>query len=316
MEERFTKGSSKPPTFSVGICAAGSSPSLASLASGIIEESASIPQRLEEIVVVASGCPPGTLAPLRRLSASDRRVLLIEEAQRNGKASAVNRIAREVRSDYLVFVNSDAVPDRGSIGALLDVLSQDSRVGAVSAAPYIEVGDGPTASLLTLMWAVHNTTSLRLNHDGTSNHASDELMAVRRDALAELPPGTVNDGAYIAGTARRLGFSIRFLESARVRIDAPKRLPDIIGQRRRIIFGHFKVFAGTGELPRNVESLLVTSPGLSLGLLFVTLARSPKLLLSLPVALVSELTSTVLALFDLSRKTQRHVVWGRYAGAS
>jgi cellulose synthase/poly-beta-1,6-N-acetylglucosamine synthase-like glycosyltransferase len=134
--------------------------------------------------------------------------------------------------------------------------------------------------------------------------------------LAELPPGTVNDGAYIAGTARRLGYSIRYLESARVRIDAPKRLPDVIGQRRRIVFGHFKVFEGTGALPRNVESLLVTSPILSLRLLFGTLARDPRLLLALPVALVSELSSTVLALADLARKTRRHEVWSRYVGAS
>ena len=45
---------------------------------------------ITELFVVASGCSDGTVPIVRDIASRDRRVRLIEEPERNGKASAIN----------------------------------------------------------------------------------------------------------------------------------------------------------------------------------------------------------------------------------
>jgi hypothetical protein len=303
-------------TFAIGICATGRSPGLAGLTRALLREAEGMSRPLTGITIVASECPADTLSPLRAVAASDARVRLVIQEVRRGKADAVNQIARMSEADFLVFVNSDASPEPGSLSRLVEVIYGDPRVGVVSAAPTLERRSGATAALLRLMWSVHNATLLRLNHEGRSNHSSDEMMAVRSEALSELPPGTVNDGAFIAGFAHRKGYSIRFLESARVRIDVPRNITGLFGQLRRIIFGHVQVMGQTGEAPRTAGSILFLSPLTSLRLIVGVIAREPGLALALPLAALTGLLVTPAALVDVARSSTNHGVWRRFEGAS
>jgi len=145
-----------------------------------------------------------------------------------------------------------------------------------------------------------------------SNHGSDEMMAVRMGLLQKLPEGLVNDGAYIAGRARLRGYSIKFCSEASVQIDVPNRIVDLIRQRRRIIFGHFQVWRLTGRSPKTVESLFLLTPKFSMSLVVRNVARSPKLIKILPLALVSEGLSIILGMKDAVASTKKHGVWERY----
>ena len=78
--------------FSVGICVSDSASNLGRLMSVIEGESFPEGHSLEKVIIVASGCDTATLAFLRNLSDSDRRVALIEEPRRYGKAAAINKI--------------------------------------------------------------------------------------------------------------------------------------------------------------------------------------------------------------------------------
>ncbi len=296
---------------SIGICATGRSENLPLVLSVIDSERfhSSVVQR---IIVVASGCPEYTLFELRRVALRDKRLMVIEEPARYGKGEAVNRIIENAIGKFLVLVNSDATPERGAISKLIDLIESDDRIGVVSASPFFEHGKGSLSDILELMWTLHNDSSLRLNHEGMNNHASDELMVVKSKALKKLPAGVVNDGAYIAGTAFLNGFLIRFSDISRVRIDVPRRLTDLIQQRRRIIFGHFQVWAWLGQSPRTVELMLFSSPTLSLGLLIKRLARSSRLLRILPVALMCETIAFLFAVKDIMTSTRQHAVWRRF----
>ena len=278
-------------------------------------ESENFPEeyQLVKIVIVASGCSEVSLKPVRDLAKVDSRIILIEERTRRGKASAINTILQYAIGNYLIFINSDATPGAGSICTLLRSIDQDGgQIGVASARPSFHLRDGMTSLLEELMWSVHNECSLRLNHMNLSNHGSDEMMAVRMGLLQKLPEGLVNDGAYIAGRARLRGYSIKFCSEASVQIDVPNRIVDLIRQRRRIIFGHFQVWRLTGRSPKTVESLFLLTPKFSMSLVVRNVARSPKLIKILPLALVSEGLSIILGMKDAVASTKKHGVWERY----
>jgi glycosyltransferase involved in cell wall biosynthesis len=305
------KASSVQSAFSIGICASDRSEKLPLLLR-VLESEQFNKNGMRRIIIVASGCSVTTLARLREIANRDRRVQLIEEPVRLGKSEALNRIIENRIGDFLVLVNSDAIPEDDAINTLIEAIERNPRVGVVSASPFFEPSKGVVSGILDLMWTLHNDWSLRLNHAGLNNHASDELMVVSSRALSKLPRGVINDGAYIAGTAFLKGFMIKFSEEARVQIDVPDRLTDLIQQRRRILFGHFQVWKWLGQSPRTPELMLLTAPTLTLGLLIRRIAESPRLLRVLPIALISESVALFLAVKDSITSTKRHTVWRRY----
>jgi cellulose synthase/poly-beta-1,6-N-acetylglucosamine synthase-like glycosyltransferase len=307
---RGSDTSSPTSTYSVGICASDSSPELARLVRAVLSEEPR-GSRLTKLILVASGCPESTLAPVRQLAEADSRLTLIVEPSRTGKVSAVNRIISASQGDFLVLTNSDATPLRGSIPALIEAIESDRRIGSISALPVFKKESGLTGEILWLVWSSHNISSLKLNHARLSNHNSDELMVVRRCLMSHLPADVVNDGAYIGGLLHKKGYMVNISESARVEIDVPEDVRGLIRQRRRIIYGHVQVWKRLGSPPRTVESLLLTRPGTALDVLRSAMRLRPKSLLVLPVAAVIEMMAFLLSVVDRLTPGSKHVVWRR-----
>jgi cellulose synthase/poly-beta-1,6-N-acetylglucosamine synthase-like glycosyltransferase len=299
--------------FSIGVCAADHAAKLKELLDIINQERFPAGFVLKSIIVVGSGLDPEVSAVLRILAQRNDKLILVEEPIRRGKAEAINRILEEYRGDFLVLVNSDAQPERGAIAYLLSTIAGNRNVGMVSASPALENPPGITGAVLRLMWSVHNECLLALNDRGNNNHCCDELIVLRSRAIRKLPRDTVNDGAFLAGSAYREGYSIQFCQGAHVQIDVPRRISDLLKQRRRILYGHAQIVRSVGQTPRTLESMIFISPKLGLSILVRTLARSPRLVLALPVAVVSELISVMGAVFDSVTSTKNHVPWDRVA---
>ncbi|HEV2226087.1 MAG TPA: glycosyltransferase [Nitrososphaerales archaeon] len=298
--------------FTIGICASDSAKRLPSLVSFLIEEDYGPNFTLQRIAIVASGCPESVLIPVRQEADSEPRISLVTEPERRGKAEAINRIMENSIGSYLVMLNADAFPTKGSIRGLLEVASSPN-VGAVSAKPVFDEGNSLLGHALALMWSAHSLMSLRLNHAGLSNHACDELIVVRRNMMSRLPANLVNDGAYIGGLARAQGLKVKFSTAAEVKISVPKQPMDLIRQRRRITFGHVQVWKKLGRPPRTIESMLFTNPLMSLKTIIGILTGRPRLILAVPLVLVSESAAILMGIFDANRSTEQHTVWRRNA---
>jgi cellulose synthase/poly-beta-1,6-N-acetylglucosamine synthase-like glycosyltransferase len=296
--------------FTLGICASDGSRDLPSLVSFLLAEDYGPRYSLDQVLLVASGCPEATLGPIRRMAASNPELKIIEEPVRKGKAEAINRILKDSTGEFVVMVNSDAFPSASAIRNLL-ALADQPEVGIASAQPVFEEGRGLLQESLMLMWSAHNLISLELNHAGISNHACDELMAVRRSVVSSLPDGLVNDGAYMGGLAKAKGLKVKFSTDAMVRIAVPQRPIELIRQRRRIIFGHIQVWKELGKPPKTIESLLLTRPRVSLRALVRTLSKNPRLIPSFAVLLAAETISVGVGVIDAIRSTKTHAVWRR-----
>lgn len=298
--------------FTVGICATGPTPHLGPLVDSIIAEAHSSGVPMRKLIIVVSGCPPSVLAAARERQARDSRVHLVVEETRHGKAEAINRIIGMAEGEFLLFVNSDARPETGAMTRLISSAVADDRIGAVSAMPVPEDRTGLAPLVVDLMWSAHNDCSVALNHMNLSNHSCDEFVLFRYSAIETLPADLINDGAFLAIGARRKGYTIKVSPLARVHIQTPRKISDLVTQRRRIIFGHRQVWQKTGSPPRTVESMLLLSPYTGSKILVATLAKKPRLVLALPIAIVSELTASILSLIDGIRSSKRHIVWKRF----
>lgn len=298
-------------TYTVGICATGRPPRLQRLLATILDSE--MPGfALRKVVLVASECSEETLTVARKAADGDWRIKLIEHERRTGKADAINEVFREAEGDFLVYVNADALVGPGSIPALLKGIEQDTGAGFVSGMPVFQRPQGLISDVLDVMWTSHNLLSSDPNQRRRSNHGTDELMAIRCELLPELPHGVVNDGAYIAGRIREMGYRVGFEPKAVVEIDVPRRMVDLIRQRRRILFGHLQVKRLLGKAPRTVETMMFFSPVQSAKIVIRMLAGRPSLVPFIPVAAVGELMALSGALWDNFVSSASHAVWKRY----
>jgi biofilm PGA synthesis N-glycosyltransferase PgaC len=267
---------------------------------------------LKKVVLVASDCSEETLRIARKAAARDQRMKLIEHERRTGKADAINEVFRETVGDFLVYVNADALVGAGSILALLKSIEEDEGAGFMSGKPVFEKPGGLMSDVLDVMWTSHNLLSSDANQRQQSNHGTDELMVIRSELLPELPHGVVNDGAYIAGRISERGFRVGFQPEAVVQIDVPRKMVDLIRQRRRILFGHIQVKRLVGKAPRTVETMMFFSPMQSAKIVIRMLADRPKRALVLPIATLGELIALSGALWDTFVSSAAHAVWERY----
>lgn len=306
----FSEGSG-PYTFTVGICATGHPPALAPLLEAVFA-SDTPGFVLKKVVLVASECSQETLKTARDFARREVRLKLIEHATRTGKADAINEVFRETVGDYLVYVNADARIENDAIPVLLSTIEKDEGAGIVSGKPVFTTQRGMVSDILDVMWSSFNFLSSDPNQRRQRNHGTDELMVIRSQLLPELPHGVVNDGAYIAGRIRERGFQVRFQPEAVVQIDVPRRMIDLVRQRRRILFGHIQVKRLVGTAPRTVETMMFFSPLDSIRIVVRMLASKPRRILVLPIAATGEFIALAGALWDTLASPAEHSVWKRY----
>ncbi|MEM0117490.1 MAG: glycosyltransferase [Conexivisphaerales archaeon] len=297
--------------FSIGICTSGNDVYLQRLIELVKSDSQNERWYAKEIIVVASEISDENRKALAKVSL-DTRFKIVFEEKRRGKYEAINRILHTCSTEYLVLINGDALPARGSIFGLLDKLVSDERLAIVSGIPVVNYDGGITAGISALMWYAHNYALQLLSNEGKNRHSCDELMAVRLGRVPRLPEGTVNDGAYMACWASINGYYVSYSPTSFVLINTPKRLGDLMKQRRRISYGHFQVWKRLGVPPSTVESVLMTRPSVGLAILSHIIKKRPKLIISIFPAIIEEAFSVLLATIDHVTYSDRHTVWRRY----
>jgi cellulose synthase/poly-beta-1,6-N-acetylglucosamine synthase-like glycosyltransferase len=185
---------------------------------------------LGEIFVVASGCTDRTEETVQNFMREDRRIKLLCQSRREGKASAVNLFLLNATGDVLILESGDTVPEDGALDKLVAPFN-DPSVGMTGAHPIpINERDTFIGYTVHLMWFLHHKIAFTSPKLG-------ELVAFR-SFVKEIPGNTAVDEASIEAIVRNAGYKLCYVPDAIVKNKGPENVRDFIKQRRRIAAGH------------------------------------------------------------------------------
>jgi cellulose synthase/poly-beta-1,6-N-acetylglucosamine synthase-like glycosyltransferase len=214
---------------SMGVMAHNEAGNIGSLLQAIVSQRTRAVE-LVEIIVIASGFTDDTEAIVNSWSARDNRIRLVVQAQREGKASAVNRFLAEAREGILMVCSADLLPAEDTIEQLIAPFS-DPEVAMTSCRP-VPVND-PNCFMgfaAHLLWNLHHFINL-------VDFKAGELIAFRK-VFMRIPYSTAVDEAAIESVIRGQGYKVRYVEEAITYNKGPDTMPDFLRQRRRIYSGH------------------------------------------------------------------------------
>ena len=241
----------------IGICAYNEGKNISRLLENILRKQ-KLPA-LSEVIVVCSGCTDRTVEIAREYANKDSRIRVLVENQRRGKASAINQILAHAKSDAILFLSADTLPNQGCFQRLLSQL-QLPNVGIVCGNPMpINGSNNLVDKLVQILWSFHSHVFKQLNDAGLARHAT-EIFCIRKGIISRIPMETINDDAYIALMTKKRGWLIKYDEMSRVSICGPQTFEDYFNQRRRILHGHHQVKKLTGEAPQHLLYLLPLHP--------------------------------------------------------
>lgn len=221
-----------PIACSVGIMAHNEEGNIGRLLGSLVSQHTA-KVRLNEIVVVASGCTDNTESIVRDWATRDRRIRLAVQTKREGKASAVNQFLSQAREKIVVLCSADLIPEPDAIEQVMGPFV-DPEVGMTTARP-VPVNDPQTfmGFAAHMLWGLHH----RLNLTGFK---AGEMIAFRK-IFERIPYQTAVDEASIEPVIRGQGYRAVYVPTAIVHNKGPETLKDFLSQRRRIYAGHLSV---------------------------------------------------------------------------
>jgi len=261
--------------------------------------------RVAELIVIASACTDDTVPIALELASHDPRIHVYIESERTGKASVVNFGFGVARYPVVLLVAGDVLPDPGAVQLLIDAVLQDG-VGLAGGRP--RPVDDPASAMghiAHLMWGVHHRLALHSPKLG-------EVVAVRAEAVAQLPPTWV-DEACLQALVESTGWRSAYMPQAVIRNHGPLSAREFVYQRRRNHVGHLVLKHRLGyTVPSLRPLLLLTEFARHLRSRHDQGRRTPLAWTVLAVTL--EMWARLLARTDLVRGKEHHV-WAMAASA-
>jgi cellulose synthase/poly-beta-1,6-N-acetylglucosamine synthase-like glycosyltransferase len=251
---------------------------------------------IEKIIIVTSGCTDCTDEIVEQFVSRDNRVQLLRQAQREGKASAVNLFMNNARSaEVIIMISADVLPNPNTIEALISPYA-DPRVGMVGGHP---VPTNPKNTFIgfaiNLQWELLHAISLQHPKMG-------ELISFR-NIFHQIPLDTAVDEASIEPLIVGQGMRLHYAPEAIVYNRGPETLHDFIKQRRRIYAGHLYVKDTLGYQVATMNSIRI------LAVFFRNLKADWRYFIWAPFVFALELYVRFLGKYDYSIRKRKHCVW-------
>lgn len=217
---------------SVGIMAYNEEANIARTLQAVLEQHGpSI--RIEEVIVVASGCTDQTVPIVSELAQKEPRILLCVQEKREGKASAINLFLKQATSPVVVLIGADVIPEASAIENLCAPF-KDPSIGMVGGRP-VPVNDAATfmGHTVHLLWRLHDRVA-------RIHPKLGEVIAFR-NVISGIPTNSAVDEISIQALISQLGYKLIYEPECVVYNKGPVTVRDFLKQRRRIYAGHLKV---------------------------------------------------------------------------
>ncbi len=216
-------------TCSIGIMAYNEEANIGQLLDALLRQNLSVCS-IKEIFIVASGCVDRTKSIVRDYLRLDKRIKLIVQNKREGKASAINLFLSKAVGDVFILESGDTIPRTDAIEKLVAPFLKP-EVGMTGGHP-VPVNNDDTFMGFTvnLLWKLHHRICLEHPKMG-------ELVAFR-NMVKEIPNDTAVDEANIEAIITSAGYKLKYIKDAVVYNKGPENIKDFLKQRWRIATGH------------------------------------------------------------------------------
>ncbi|TMC18363.1 MAG: glycosyltransferase, partial [Chloroflexi bacterium] len=240
---------------SIGIMAYNEDANIArTLYAVLAQEGPSI--RIEEVIVVASGCTDRTVPIVTDISEKEPRVHLYVQEKREGKASAINLFLKKATSEVAVLIGADVIPEESALENLCSPFL-NPEIGMTGGRP-IPVNDINTfmGHAIHMLWRLHDRVA--------RSHAKLGEIIAFRNVISGIPTNSAVDEISIQALITQLGYKLLYAPDCVVYNKGPLTIRDFLKQRRRIYAGHLKVLqqqnyeASTMKIQPIVEHLITT----------------------------------------------------------
>ncbi len=202
------------------------------------------PQELMDIWIVSDGSSDGTEALVQTRSDPRVRLLCLPGG---GKATAVTRGLQHVSSDIIVLTDVRQPFDSQALRNLVACFAEPA-VGVVTGELVIREGTTQAEFNTGLYWKYEKWIRKSLNRVDAMLGATGSIYAIRREAVAPIPPEILLDDVYLPFVAVSRGYRIYFEEQAKA-YDLPTSLQSEF--RRKV-----RTQAGVYQIIRYFPSLL------------------------------------------------------------
>src|SRR5260221_1730670 len=188
--------------------------------------------RIEEVIVVASGCTDRTVPIVAEIALQEPRVRLCIQEKREGKASAINLFLKQAISPVVVLIGADVLPADSALEYLCAPL-KDPKIGMLGGRP-VPVNDPATfmGHAVHLLWRLHD-------HLARIHPKLGEVIAFR-NVISGIPINSFVDEISIQALISQLGYQLLYEPACVVYNKGPLTIRDFLKQRRRIYAGHLQ----------------------------------------------------------------------------
>lgn len=281
---------------SIGICVYNEEKNIAKLIHSFLAQNLN-KVIIDEIIIIASGPTDNTCNIVKTLSKTHKKIQLIKQEKREGKASAVNLFIKKSRNEILVLSSGDLLLKKDVIEKLVSKFA-DTQIGMTGArpVPVNNINDGFCSFAGHLLWDLHHRISLRKPKMG-------ELVAFRK--IFKRIPTIGADEASIEPLIRGQGYIIKYVPDAIIYNKTPTTIIELIQQRRRNYWLHLVVKYEQSYVVSTLNIFTILQALYS----FIKEDQKVKHILFISMVVLLEAYSRFLGWWDYRITKKRHTVW-------
>jgi biofilm PGA synthesis N-glycosyltransferase PgaC len=218
--------------FSVGIMAHNEANNIGLLLQNLLDQKLQT-VKLQSLFVVSSGSTDGTESIVQEFARKDKRVKLLVQNKREGKASAINLFLNQAEEEVLALSSADLQLKPNTLENLIAPF-RDPEIGMTAGRPVpVNNPDKFMGFAAHLLWDLHHQMNLQ-------GFKAGEIVGFRK-TFRRIPQHTAVDEASIEPLIRGQGYQVRYVPQAIVYNKGPVTVDDFIRQRRRIYAGHLEL---------------------------------------------------------------------------
>lgn len=214
---------------SVGICAYNEGKNIGKLLQSLLNQKIE-KIHIKEILVISSASTDKTDEIINNFISKDERIRLLIQEKREGKASCVNHILKNLTGDIIILASADILPLENTIQKLV-LPFFDKTIGMTGGHPIpIDNKDTFIGFTVHLLWKLHHKLALK-------NPKLGEIIAFR-NIIREIPIDTAVDEASIEAIIQKQRLRLCYVPDAIIYNKGAATIDDFLRQRRRIYAGH------------------------------------------------------------------------------